>query len=123
MTELQLGRLQMKIMRVLWEKKRATALEITGALNENEPVAHSTVQTVIRMLEQKSVVAHDVDNRTFIFYPLVKNEKITRHAVQDFIDHVFAGSAEGLVSYIIKNKYISSKEFKKIQNLFGDEDK
>lgn len=123
MKELQFGRVQMRIMQVLWKKKRATALEITEALNEFEPIAHSTVQTLLRTLENKGAIDHDVDDRTFIFYPLVKNEKVINHATRDFIDRIFAGSADSMVSYLVKNQYISPEEFKKISKLFDEEEK
>ena len=76
MTDYSFGRVQLKIMHVLWKKKRANAREITDALNEVEPIAHSTVQTLLRTLEKKGAIDHELDDRTFIFYPLVKNEKV-----------------------------------------------
>ena len=82
-------------MRVLWEKGRANAREITDALNEIEPIAHSTVQTLLRKLEQKGAVDHDIDYRTFIFYPLVKEKNATQHAVRDFVEHVFSLNSRG----------------------------
>jgi len=123
MKELQFGRVQMRIMQVLWKKKRATAREITDALNEFEPIAHSTVQTLLRTLEDKGAIDHDVEDRTFIFYPLVNNEKVVKHATHDFIDRIFAGSADSMVSYLVKNQYISPEELKKISKLFDKEEK
>lgn len=118
MSELSFGRVQMRIMQVLWAKKRATAREITDAMNEYEPIAHSTVQTLIRTLEQKGAIAHDVDDRTFVFYPLVKDEKVLRGALREFIDRMFNGSTEGLVAYLVKNDNLSPDELKKVSELF-----
>ena len=61
MGETQLGRMQFRIMQVLWDCKRASAREITEALNETEPVAHSTVQTLLRQLEAKGAVGHEAE--------------------------------------------------------------
>ena len=123
MKELQFGRVQMRIMQVLWKKKRATAREISEALNEFEPIAHSTVQTLLRTLEDKGAIDHDIDYRTFIFYPLVKNENVIKHATHDFIDRIFAGSVDSMVSYLVKNQYISTEELEKISKLFDEEEK
>lgn len=114
MTDLELGKGQMKVMRVLWEKRHATAQKIIDKLNETEPVKRSTVQTFLRTLERKGVIKHDLEGRTFIYYPVETKEKVTRLAFQSFINHIFEGSMEGLVSYIIKNENISSEELKKI---------
>jgi BlaI family penicillinase repressor len=115
MQKLEIGKGQMKVLRVLWERKRATAQEITDILNKAEPIKFSTVSTFLRTLVHKGVAGYDIDQRTYIYYPLVKEESIANHAVKDLIDHVFAGSMEGLVSFILKKKYISPEELAKIQ--------
>jgi len=104
-------------MQVLWEKGQATAREITGALNRAEPIAHSTVQTLLRKLEEKGAVAHDVKDRTFIFRPLVQSERVRRTATREFVDRLFAGSPGGLVSYLLKNERIPRKELQQIRSL------
>lgn len=114
---MRFGRVQLRIMQVLWEKERANAREITLALNKIEPIAHSTVQTLLRKLEQKKAVDHDVEERTFIFYPLVRADQVTHHAFRDFVDRIFAGSTGGLVSYLIKNEYISPDELGEVRAL------
>ena len=67
MGETQLGRMQFRIMQVLWDLGRANAREITDALCASEPVAHSTVQTLLRQLEAKGAVGHEATGRTFVF--------------------------------------------------------
>ena len=116
-SNMRFGRVQLRIMQVLWEKRRANAREITMTLNKIEPIAHSTVQTLLRKLEQKGAVDHDVEERTFIFFPLVKAEQVTQHAFRDFVDRIFAGSTGGLVSYLIKNEYISHDELDEVRAL------
>jgi BlaI family penicillinase repressor len=115
------GKVQLRIMRVLWEKDRANAREITDALNKGGEIAHSTVQTLLRKLERKGAVAHDQEDRTFIFYPLVKKQEATRAATREFVDRVFSGSAGGLVSYLIENEEISKEELDRIRNLIEEE--
>ena len=110
MADVKLGRIQMRIMQILWEKKRATAREITEALNEYEPIVHKNVQTMIKTLEEKGAVAHDSIKNTFIYYPVFSDKKIIHGMVHDFLDRFFAGSVGSLVSAIIKNKYMSTGE-------------
>ena len=119
--KLEFGKVQTKIMQVLWEKKRATAREITEALNKEKFIAHSTVYTLMCALEKKGAIAHDVDDRTYIFYPLVQNEKFVNNTMRDLIDRVFAGSAGGVVSYLLKNQFITPDEVKKISEMIEQE--
>ncbi len=122
MAEMSFGKVQLRIMQILWKRGRANAREITDDLNKIAPIAHSTVQTLLRKLEQKGAVDHDVDDRTFIFYPLVEAEKVTRNGLRDFVDRMFAGSPVGLVSYLIKNEDISKDELKKISELIKNKE-
>ena len=64
MTDFDIGPGQMKVLRVLWEKKRVTAQEVTAILNETEPIKFSTVATFLRTLVKKGVAAYDVVDRT-----------------------------------------------------------
>lgn len=123
MANMRFGKVQLRIMRVLWEKGRANAREITDALNKIDPIAHSTVQTLLRKLEEKGAVNHDIENRTFIFYTLVNSENVTRHAIRDFLDRVFSGSPVGLVSYLLKSEEIPPEEMKQIRAMIDKEGK
>jgi len=122
MTDLQMGKIQLRIMKFLWEKERANAREITEALDKIEPIAHSTVQTLLRILEQKGVVSHDVNERTFIFYPTVKDDKVINNATKDFLDNVFSGSASSLVSYLVKKSFISANELDEISEMLKNKE-
>ena len=68
MSHVRLGKVQLKIMHVLWERGRVSAREITDGLNRDEPIAHSTVQTLLRKLEAKGAVGHETLERTFVFF-------------------------------------------------------
>jgi BlaI family penicillinase repressor len=108
-------------MQVLWERRRATAREITDALNADEPIAHSTVQTLLRGLEAKDAAAHEIDGRTFVFIPRVEAEQVTRSVTRDLLDRVFDGSVTNLVSYLLKNEKVSPKELKEIRRLVNEQ--
>ena len=52
---------------------------------ETEPVAHSTVQTLLRQLEAKGAVGHAAENRTFVFFPRLKEDKVKRTAARELV--------------------------------------
>ena len=119
MAPTQLGRVQLQIMQVLWDKKRATAREITDAINELEPIAHSTVQTLLRGLEEKRAAGHEADDRTFVFFPLVEEEQFKQSATRDLVERVFGGSVGSLVAHLLKNERVSRKELEAIRKLIN----
>jgi len=123
MTPTQLGRVQLLIMQVLWNMGKATAREITDAINATEPIAHSTVQTLLRGLEEKGSIAHEADGRTFLFFPLVAEDKFKRTATRDLVERVFGGSAGMLVAHLIKNEKVSREEVDEIRKLINQREK
>ena len=120
MSKLQFGRLQHRIMHILWAQKKVSARAITDALNEDEAVAHSTVQTLLRKLEVKGAVAHEVDERTFLFYPLVEEHKAKKSATRQLIDRVFGGSIAGLMAHLLENEKISKAELEEIRQRINE---
>jgi BlaI family penicillinase repressor len=117
MTATQLGRVQLLIMQTLWKLGRATAREITDALNEEDSIAHSTVQTLLRTLEEKGSIRHEVDGRTFVFVPLVQEDKYKRNATRDLLERVFGGDVRSLVAHLLQNEKVSRKELDEIRQL------
>jgi BlaI family transcriptional regulator, penicillinase repressor len=113
----RMGRVQLKIMQVLWQRGRANAREITETLSRAEPIAHSTVQTLLRKLEAKGAIAHDVEDRTFVFYPQVQEDKVKRGAVHDLVNRVFDSSVAELVSYLLQNERVPREELGRIRKL------
>ena len=117
MSEIQLGRMQFRIMQVLWDRGRANAREITDTLNESESVAHSTVQTLLRQLEAKGAVGHEEEGRTFLFVPKLKEDKVKRTATRDLLKRVFGGSVGSLVAHLLKTERLSRSELEELQRL------
>ena len=119
MSETQLGRMQFRIMQVLWERGRITAREITDALNESEPgsVAHSTVQTLLRQLEAKGAVGHSAEGRTFLFYARLEEDRVKKTATRDLLERVFGGSVGSLVAHLLNNERLSKKELDELHRL------
>src|ERR1700687_5520489 len=119
---LRLGKLQLQIMRILWVRGRATAREITGGLNRGESVAHSTVQTLLRKLEAKGAIAHESEERTFVFRPLYQQSEVTESALHDLLTRLFNGSIYGLVSHLIQHERISQEELTRLRELIETEE-
>lgn len=122
MSSTRLGRVQLLIMQVLWDRKKATAREITDAINATEAIAHSTVQTLLRGLEEKGSITHQEEGRTFVFYPLVEERKFKQSATRDLVERVFGGSVGNLVAHLLQNEKVSRKEIEEIRDLINRRD-
>ncbi len=117
---MKLGRVQLRMMRVLWERREATAREVTEAMSEQEPIAHSTVQTLLRQLEAKGAVTHERKERTFVFRALIQEDAVSRSSLRDVLDRVFQGSVVGLVSHLLDNEDVSPEELERLRKLIDE---
>ncbi|HXE52659.1 MAG TPA: BlaI/MecI/CopY family transcriptional regulator [Tepidisphaeraceae bacterium] len=117
MKHVRLGRVQLRIMKVLWDRGSASARQITDALCTERPVAHSTVQTLLRKLEAKGAVRHEAVERTFVFYPNVDSHSVAQSATRDLVERVFGGSAAGLIAHLLKEERIPPGELNAIREL------
>jgi len=117
----KLGKVQLQIMQVLWNRGEATAREITDTLNQMAPIAHSTTQTLLRKLEQKGAVAHETRDRVFIFRPLSRQADVSESAARDLLTRVFGGSVYGLVSHLLKHERVSEDEMRRLRELIDVE--
>ena len=120
MTKTKMGRVQLKIMRTLWEKGRATARQITEQMCQEEFIAHSTVQTLLRKLEDKGSVGHEIEDRTFVFFPLVKEDSVAKSATRELIERVFGGRASELAAFLLKEEKIPRQELESLRKLIDE---
>ncbi len=102
-----------QIMDVLWKLGTAPADEIRGKL-PGEP-HDSTVRTLLRILESKGYVTHDVRGKSFIYRPAVERAHAQRSALRNFLGRLFGGSAEDLVLRLIEDEALTPVQFEQIR--------
>ena len=97
------------------------APQATAAGAGPRAIAHSTVQTLLRQLEVKGAITHEVEERTFVFRPLFQQSDITTSAARDLLTRVFHGSVYGLVAHLFQNETISLEERQRLRQLIDEE--
>jgi predicted transcriptional regulator len=101
-------------MRVLWQRERATADDVRTALSGTQPLADSSVRTILRRLEQKGYVAHKSSGRTFVFEPKVDSRSVAASAVRGIIDRFCDGSVENLLVGMVDDEIVSPQKLQEL---------
>jgi predicted transcriptional regulator len=109
-----------EILRLVWELKTASVQEVADALPETRSIGYATVQTLLRRLEKKGYVKHDVKGKAHLFYPVAKQEEVIGSAVSAFVDKLFGGDAVPLVHYLAKHGNISHEDVESLKKLIDD---
>jgi predicted transcriptional regulator len=118
-----LTKAELRIMQVLWEKRRATVADVVAEI-QKPPLAYTTVLTMLRILEQKGVVAHKADGRAHVYYPCIEHDDAATSAVGDVLASFFAGSKTALAVRLMGEERPSRDELQEMKALIAryDED-
>ncbi len=111
----QLTKVEADVMKYIWRLKRCTVSQIIEELGHPKP-PHSTISSIVRILEKKSFVDHEAVGRTHIYYPLISQSQYKRYSLMHIINDYFDHSVENLVSFLIDEKEIGLQELQEIIN-------
>ncbi len=113
---LRLGDLQLRIMKLLWSGGPATVAEIQAQL-EGEPLAYTTVATMLRKMEERQLVRHRQQRRRFVYEAAVAADEVTRSMATDLVDRLFEGSLAAAVSHLLETREVSRSELGRLEKL------
>ena len=106
---------ELEILKVLWEIGAGSVRAVHQRLCPNDELAFNTVQTVLRIMEDKGLVAHRSEGRTFIYFPRHSRERVARR----FLDKVFDGSLDQLVLTLLQTEDTTPEELKELERLIA----
>ena len=109
-----------RVMSVLWKKERATVADVVGTLTRKRPVSYSTIQTILRILEDKGYVSHQKVARAFIYTPLVDERQARRRALKHLVARLFNDSPSLLVLNVLEDDQIEPEELSRLKKLIED---
>lgn len=101
------------IMDVIWRLGAATAEEVRSGLAD--PPHDSTIRTLLRVLESKGYVRHEVAGKAYSYRAVVDREKAQRHALGSLLARFFGGSAEDLVLRLIEDERITPEQLDELR--------
>jgi BlaI family transcriptional regulator, penicillinase repressor len=113
----ELGELEREVMQLVWAHAPITAESVRERLDR--PLKESTVRTVLRRLEEKGFVTHDVEGRTFLFRPAQDRRKVAAKAVRRIADWFCNGSIEDVLVGIVDAKMLNQKQLEQLSKKIG----
>ena len=116
----QLSGLESTVMDVVWAKGNVTAEDVRIELDKTQQLKDSTVRTILRRLEQKGYVEHDVEGRTYVYRPQVESQHVATDAVRGIIDRFCGGSVEDLLVGMVDDKILTPDKLKQLAKKIAD---
>jgi BlaI family transcriptional regulator, penicillinase repressor len=109
-----------RVMSVLWQLETATVGDVVAAFAPERPVSYSTVQTILRILEDKGYVAHDKVTRAFIYRPVVDERQARTRALRHLATRLFNGSPSLLVMNVLNDEEMDPDELQRLKKLIEE---
>jgi predicted transcriptional regulator len=104
-------------MEILWQRESATVSEAVAALAPAHRAAFNTVQTVLRILEEKGYVTHRVQGRAFRYVPLIRREQAQASAVTQVLQRFFNGAPGQLAINLVERETLSESDLARLEQL------
>ena len=104
-----------EILRLVWQLESATVQQMCDALPADR--AYATVQTLLRRLEQKGYVKHDVQGKAHVFTAAVKRDDVVKRTVGDFVERLFGGDPLPLMLHLADESELDSADIERLKKL------
>ena len=106
---------ELQLLKALWKLKEASVRQVLEQLAPHGELAFNTVQTQLRIMEDKGLVQHREAGRTFIYRAVYSREE----ASSRFLHKVFDGAVADLVITLLRSQKCDPGELEELQRLIG----
>ncbi len=123
----KLTKAEEEIMHIIWSIAPCTVGDIRDYIEREQgqkKPPHSTISTMVRILDEKGFLTHEAYGRTFVYSPAVSKEQYSKQSIRQLVQDYFGGSMNRLVSFLVQEENLSLDELSDlVDRLEEDEDK
>src|SRR5450755_302421 len=112
-----LTEVEQQLMEIVWAKGRATVADVVEGLPKSRSLAFNTVQTTLRILEDKGYLRHGTAGRAFVYEAVVAREQASGTALRHLLGRFFDDSPELLAQRLLQTERLSRAELGRIEAL------
>ena len=113
----QLTRLELEIMKVLWDGGPASVQEVQERVRSDRPLAYTTVQTMLNILVRKGRAKRTLVDRSYRYRAAISREKAAGSTLRDLVDRMFGGSAEALVLSLVETSQLTPETLQRLNDM------
>jgi BlaI family transcriptional regulator, penicillinase repressor len=115
----ELGPLEFKLLRILWNHQALTAPQVLDEYNRKAetPLAYTTVMTLLGRLAEKDVLTVNRERQPYRFSAAISREQMLRQRVRDFVNIFFEGQSLDLVMRLVEDTPLSEESVQKLEEV------
>jgi len=112
---------ELDVLALVWRHGPSTAADIRRGLVAFRPMAHGSVVTLLKRLEEKKLVtATGKRGKAFVYAATRRPEPTYRRLVGNLLDRVFGGNAVSLVSSLFAGRAPDAEEIAQLRSLLDN---
>lgn len=119
-TKPRLGELQLRILKVLWDRGEASVADVHEAVTRGSALAYTTIATMLRKMEARALVAHREEGRSYIYHAKIREEAVSGGMADHLIDQLFGGRLSDLVSHLLSHREVSKEELARLEKVVAE---
>jgi predicted transcriptional regulator len=104
---------EIEILKVLWEIGEGNVRAVHERMSPEGELHFNTVQTQLRIMDRKGLVAHRRNGRTLVYRPIYTRE----HESSRFLKQVFGGSLDQLVLSMLSAERVKPETLDELEEL------
>ncbi len=101
-------------MTEVWESGPSSVESVHQAISSKRRLKEATVRTMLRRLEQKGYLLHEVQGRAYVYRAVEPARSLAARAVRQIIDRFCKGSVEELVLGMVDAEVLSKSELNRL---------
>jgi BlaI family transcriptional regulator, penicillinase repressor len=105
-----LSELEHQVMQAVWSSGPSSVEAVHQAVSRRRDLKEVTVRTVLRRLEQKGYVLHEVEGRAYIYRAVEAPRSLAARAFRHIVDRFCHGSVDELVSGLVEANVLDDAE-------------
>jgi predicted transcriptional regulator len=111
-----LTKVEEEVMQYIWQLNECMVTDIIKEMGSVE-IPHSTISSVVRILEKKQYVDHKSYGKTHVYFPIVDKETFASNHINKLMESYFDNSPTELVSFLVKNEKIDLSQLNELYKL------
>jgi len=113
-----------EIMRIIWGRHPLAASDVVEMLAASDPSWHpKTVRTLLARLVRKKALDYKTNGRAYVYSPLVSEEECIATASESFLDRVFGGSLQPMLTHFVEQRKLTKADLEELKKLLESNSK
>ena len=108
---------ELQILHALWELGQGSVEDIINHSSFSRRPNYKTTQTLLRIMEQKGLVRHEIRGRLFLFAPCITREEVGTGSVRRLLEQNFGGSPAELLVNLLESESVKESELQELEAL------